>query len=296
MNLKMPSGYNLLGIQESKRKQPEMTSTWDERIERATKLSSVYPFAAEALRFLAQVAMLQQKLYVEFKLDPNRFFDMDGSLFGQVHPPALQGRFSTFLASIRQIAPPGLAEAADCLAEKDSASWLRLIEESWLSPTADGDNQDTKQETMSERCLAWLFLQPCAEYLAARHEEVLANGSPTRCPLCGAKPIVGVLRPQGDGAKKSLICMLCAYEWAFRRVYCPACGEDKDTQMAFYSAPEIPHVRIDVCDSCHTYLKTVDLTKTGIAVPVVDEVAALPLDLWARDNGYHKLQMNIVGI
>jgi formate dehydrogenase maturation protein FdhE len=52
--------------------------------------------------------------------------------------------------------------------------------------------------------------------------------------------------------------------------------------MAFYSAPEIAHVRADVSDTCHTYLKSVDLTKLGLAVAVVDELATIPLDLWAR--------------
>jgi len=106
---------------------------------------------------------------------------------------------------------------------------------------------------------------------------------------------VGVFRGEGDGAKKSLICMLCAHEWNFRRIYCPACGEEREPQMAFYSAPEIAHVRVDVCDTCHTYLKTIDLTKTGLAVPIVDELATIPLDLWAREHGYHKLQINLLG-
>jgi FdhE protein len=106
---------------------------------------------------------------------------------------------------------------------------------------------------------------------------------------------VGVLRAEGDGAKKSLICMLCAHEWSFRRIYCPACGEEREPQMAFYSAPEIAHVRIDICDTCHTYLKSIDLTKTGLAVPIVDELATIPLDLWARQHGYHKLQINLLG-
>jgi FdhE protein len=43
-------------------------------------------------------------------------------------------------------------------------------------------------------------------------------------------------------------------------------------------------------------LKSVDLTKTGLAVPIVDELATLSLDLWARDKGYRKLQMNMLGI
>jgi formate dehydrogenase major subunit len=110
-----------------------------------------------------------------------------------------------------------------------------------------------------------------------------------------ANPLVGVLRSEGNGAKKSLVCMLCAHEWTFRRIYCPACGEERESQMAFYSAPEIVHVRVDVCDTCHTYLKSIDLTKTGLAVPVVDELATIPLDLWAREHGYEKLQMNLLG-
>ena len=273
-----------------------MKSGWDARIARATELSSVYPFAAEALRFYAQVAMLQQKLFLEFEQAPSHFFDLDGSIFGQIRPSSVVLKFSNFLANVRQIAPAGLAGAADELSHKGSVTWWRLIEESWLSPTGDADQQSTEQGAVAERCLAWLFLQPCAEHLAARQTRVPANGSPTRCPLCGAKPIVGVLRPEGEGAKKSLICMLCAHEWPFRRIYCPSCGEERDAHMGFYSAPEIPHVRIDVCETCQTYLKSVDLTKTGLAIPIVDELAALPLDLWAREKGYRKLQINIVGI
>jgi len=83
--------------------------------------------------------------------------------------------------------------------------------------------------------------------------------------------------------------MLCAHEWSFRRIYYPACGEEREPQVAYYSTPEIAHVRVDVCD---TYLKSIDLTKTGLAVAVVDELATIPLDLWAREHGYEKLQPN----
>jgi formate dehydrogenase accessory protein FdhE len=146
-----------------------------------------------------------------------------------------------------------------------------------------------------DQVLAWIFLQPYAEYLADHREIEILDGTPSTCPLCGGKPAVGVLRSEGDGAKKSLICMLCAHEWAFRRIYCPACGEEREPQMAYYSAPEIAHVRVDVCDTCHTYLKSIDLTKTGLAVAVVDEIATIPLDLWAREHGYEKLQINLLG-
>ena len=272
-----------------------MKTSWDRRIERATELSSVYPFAREALRFYAQVAMLQQTLYFKVHQAPTRFFHLDDSLFGQLNPSCLIEEFSQFLLGVGEIAPATLEHAIHGLAYKGSASWFELLEESWLSPTPSL-NDDIEQAIAGEQCLAWFFLQPCAEYLASRKSPVPAEGSPARCPLCGAKPIVGVLRPEGDGARKSLICMLCGHEWPFRRIYCAACHEEREPYLAFYSAPEIPHVRVDICETCHTYMKSVDLTKTGLAVPIVDELAALPLDLWARENGYRKLQMNVVGI
>lgn len=272
-----------------------MKTPWDSRIRRATELSSVYPFAAEGLRFYAQVAMLQQKIYWEIERSPTHFISTTDSVWGELDSAALLPSFSEFLKNVQAMAPPALAQTADAMSHQQSSAWPRLLKELWPSPVPIRRGEEPRDISAAERGLAWLFLQPIAEYLAARRQ-VLSNDSPRRCPVCGSNPIVGVLRPEGDGAKKSLICMLCAHEWAFRRIYCPACGEEKEPQMAFYSAPEIPHVRVDVCETCQTYLKSVDLTKTGLAVPIVDELAALPLDLWARDKGYHKLQMNAVGL
>jgi len=206
---------------------------------------------------------------------------------------------------IQQIAPVPLAHVAAGLAKKGPAGWQQAIEDFWhgeleltsvMNDTEEVRTGDSLEATASERLLAWIFLQPYAECLAVNREPAIVDGTPSTCPLCGGKPIVGVLRSEGDGAKKSLICMLCAHEWTFRRIYCPACGEEREPQMAFYSAPEISHVRVDVCDTCHTYLKSIDLTKTGLAVPIVDELATIPLDLWAVEHGYRKLQINMLGI
>lgn len=273
-----------------------MKSVWDARIRRATELISSYPFAAEGLRFYAQIAMLQQNLHSEVDQAPSCFFPFEGPLMDELSTSALASRFCNFLTSVRKFAPTALAEAVVSLEQKGSAVWSNLIEDFWRSPELSRDAHGHQAEMLTERYLAWLFLQPHAEYLAGRRSGVFSDGNLIRCPSCGSNPIVGVLRPEGDAARKSLICMLCSHEWAFRRIYCPSCGEERESHMAFYSAPEIPHVRVDVCDTCHTYLKSVDLTKTGLAVPIVDELAALPLDLWARENGYQKLQINAVGM
>jgi formate dehydrogenase accessory protein FdhE len=279
---------------------------WDRRIRRANELISTYPFAAEGLRFYSRVATFQKSLYEEIqKTSPvSPKILSEEPLRGQPDFFALLPKFPGFLSAIEQIAPVPLAHAAARLVQEGSVAWQQAIQDFWLagaespanvSAVAEDETQGADELIPSQRLLAWIFLQPYAEYLANRRAPMHLDGTPFLCPLCGGKPVVGVLRGEGDGAKKSLICMLCAHEWNFRRIYCPGCGEEREPQMAFYSAPEIAHVRVDVCDTCHTYLKTVDLTKTGLAVPVVDELATIPLDLWARDHGYQKLQINLLG-
>jgi formate dehydrogenase maturation protein FdhE len=280
-------------------------SKWERRIRRAADLTSSYPFSAEGLRYYARVTAFQKDLYAEIQraMAGSSKSSADRPLREELDLFLLLPNFAPFLSLIQQIAPAPLAQAAGELAQKGPAGWRRAIEDFWARPDLSPGTYDFEELKAadshdvgpSDRTLAWMFLQPYAEFLADHRETSLLDGTPSSCPLCGAKPLVGVLRSEGDGAKKSLVCMLCAHEWLFRRIYCPACGEEREPQMAFYSAPEIGHVRVDVCDTCHTYLKSIDLTKTGLAIPVVDEIATVPLDLWAREHGYEKLQMNVLG-
>jgi len=283
-----------------------MDAKWDRRIRRANELASSYPFSAEGLRFYARVATFQKSFYGEIQeaLTDSPKVSSDRPLRDELDLFLLLPEFPGFLSLIEQIAPAPLGKAAASLAEKGPAGWQHALEDFWHGDfDLDGGADNARPvpsagqsvTTYSNRFLAWTFLQPYAEYLADHREITVVDGTPSSCPLCGGTPIVAVLRREGDGAKKSLICMLCAHEWSFRRIYCPSCGEEREPQMAYYSAPEIAHVRVDVCDSCHTYLKSIDLTKTGLAVPVVDELATLPLDLWAREHGYEKLQLNLLG-
>lgn len=140
----------------------------------------------------------------------------------------------------------------------------------------------------------WL-MQPAYEYRAA-HSDVARNVVQPDCPFCGEKPQLGVLRGEGDGAKRSLICSLCCTEWDFRRLLCPGCGEESPDKLPVYTAEEVPYIRIEACDTCHTYIKAVDLSRNGLAVPLVDELATVSLNLWAEEHGYTKLQLNLLGM
>ncbi len=138
----------------------------------------------------------------------------------------------------------------------------------------------------------WRILhQPFAE---SSRKPAEPGGS--ECPSCGSKPVAGVLRGEGDGAKRALMCSFCALEWPYRRLICAHCGEEDKEKLPVYLAAQIPHVRVEACDTCHTYLKSVDLTKDGFAVPQVDEIATVVLNLWAEEHGYSKIETNLLGM
>lgn len=259
---------------------------WESRLRRAQQLATVYPFAAEGLRFYGAVAGFQQSLY-EGLPGAERIARPPGSLREELEPVRLLPAFSRFLSFVQQIAPPPLANSA---AELGAAGGGRR----------EGALTDLLQETgpsdPAEALLAWAFLQPYAEHLADHTEPLEVEHAPPRCPLCSGAPLAGVLRPQGDGGRRSLICSLCAIEWGFRRILCPSCGEEAVDKLPIYVAEELPHVRVEACDTCHRYIKTIDMTKEGRAVPAVDELAAIPLSLWAAEKGYEKLHPNLLGV
>lgn len=138
----------------------------------------------------------------------------------------------------------------------------------------------------------WRVLhQPYAE-----NDRRAGEASGSRCPSCGSKPVAGVLRGEGDGAKRGLVCSFCALEWPYRRLICANCGEEDKDKLPIYIAEQINYVRVEACDTCHAYLKSVDLTKDGFAVPQVDEIATVALNLWAEEHDYQKIETNLLGM
>ena len=268
-------------------------SKWDQRIQRAEELSGTHPFAAEVLLFYREIATFQKDLYcyverAKSKRPKENVFD---SFHEDLDFDLLLPRFPEFLLLAEKIGPPQIAKSAADLHTQHTGRWRELLTSCW---TSGPDFPPALENT--EALLAWLFLQPYAEYIADCSEPMPRNQNLAVCPCCSRRPVVGVLRPEGDGGKRSLICSMCSTEWPFGRIVCPACGEETVEKLAVYTANQFDHVRVEACDTCHYYIKTVDLTKNGLAVPVVDELATIPLNLWAREHQYVKLRPNVLGI
>lgn len=265
---------------------------WEARIRRAEELAATYPFASEGLRFYRGVVEAQGSIYAKIQAScgAEKKPRHPGTLRDEFDSFLLLPMFPSFLAAIEKDATAPLAAAARGLRDGGATHSHEILARFWHDP--DSSNGVDPAETL----LSWAFLQPYAEYLADHTQAEPIHATPSVCPLCGSKPLAGVLRPEGDGAKRSLICALCAHEWAYRRIVCPGCGEEDVHKLAVYTAQDFGHVRVEACDSCRTYIKTVDLTKNGRALPAVDELATIPLNLWAVEHGYTKLRTNLLGI
>ena len=74
-----------------------------------------------------------------------------------------------------------------------------------------------------------------------------------------------------------------------------SCGGDG--AAAHHAVAEgMPHVRIEACRTCRHYLKSVDLRVVGLAVPLVEDLATVELDLWAAEQGLEKIVPNVLGM
>ncbi|HXG93056.1 MAG TPA: formate dehydrogenase accessory protein FdhE [Blastocatellia bacterium] len=262
-----------------------MNNFWDKWIQRADKLSSAMPEARELLAFYSRLLGTQREIYDYLR--SRKGWLPSGSLAYDL--TVVRAVWPKLLGSLQSNSPDALASEARALLEASDAEVAEMLIEYWRAP---GDDQ----------FFAKSFLQPYARWLAdagIRPSGRNLEASENRCPFCQGKPQVAFLKIDEPGAEvgtRKLMCSLCLSPWTFRRVVCANCKEERATQLGYYQAEQIGHVRIEVCETCKHYIKAVDLTKLGFAVPMVEEVATAALDLWARERGYTKIEMNLVGL
>ncbi|HXZ82096.1 MAG TPA: formate dehydrogenase accessory protein FdhE [Terriglobales bacterium] len=260
-------------------------ASWEARARRAEELAAKYPFAAEVLRFYAGVARFQKTVYE--KLCANSALRDGAQRFSlqDLKPALLLPHFPGLLKLIEKSGPAALASRARDLTQGGEQRWKALIVAF----------QAGEMEVSADSFFVLVLAQPYAEYVL-KDASIPESDGRSSCPACGGNPSLAVLRPEGDGGRRSLLCSLCASEWHYLRTKCPACGEENHQSLPVYQAEQFNYIRVDSCDTCHTYLNTIDLTKNGLAIPQVDELAAIPLSLWAEEHGYQKLQKNVMGL
>jgi hypothetical protein len=268
-------------------------SPWASRRLRAEELRARHPFAAEVLTLYLALLPVQEEAWSaarESAADPE---ELRGWAAAQVLPAVVDATVAAGPATLAEAASEGLPEEALDL-------WLAGAE---LAP--------------ADRYLARATLGPVLEALGERAGELCERGGEgkERCPSCGGLPQLSWLASSGEKlvtGPRSLLCSRCATSWSCSRSVCPACGESEEDQLQVYTEqlegpvsgngkdkvgapPVFPHVRIAACSACDRYLIEVDMAQDARAVPEVDELAAVPLDLYAADQGLMKATPNLMG-
>jgi FdhE protein len=272
------------------------------RIERATLLAERHPFAHQVLSFYTSIAKFQKEFYEALpkKWGKKPVVPAGGDLRSELNLGVVLEPFAGFLQLIEEHAPEALVHEARNLKSKGPARQAEILQEFWKTGLIEthlpvAGPSEPPLVNPFEDFFARAMLQPYADFVTGAMLPPAPLMTVCRCPRCNALPLLGVLRQEGDGGKRFLVCSFCSLEWEFRRILCANCGEANEKQLPVFAAEQFPHVRVESCDTCKHYLRTIDLTKDGHAIPVVDDLAAVPLSLWAEEHGYTRIQGNLLG-
>jgi FdhE protein len=277
---------------------------WADRRRRALELRSRYGFASEVLDFYAVLLTVQETAFRE-------------ALAASPPPESLAAYVSEVVVprviDVSVAAGPNRLQhdLIDCL-ERERVSdivarWIR------------GEPQ-----SIAERYLARASTAPVLEALGAEVKAACAGPRDAlHCPECRGTPQLSYAAPAPENlaaGPRRLLCARCGADWGFARMTCAGCGEDSSSKLMIFSeqgttsgergsivrglagaltnghsSAVFPHMRVEACESCRQYLLSVDLATEPDAVPVVDELAAIPLDLFARERGFSKITTNLMG-
>ena len=109
------------------------------------------------------------------------------------------------------------------------------------------------------------------------------------CPVCGSEAQMAKL--EREVGKRILYCLLCGSEWRFMRIKCPFCCNADHEHLRFIEEEGSPY-RIDLCEQCRRYIKTLDERKAGDSkreiIPTVEDLATIYLDIVAKKEGYER--------
>jgi hypothetical protein len=274
-------------------------SPWAARLFRAEELRAQQPFAAEVLTLYLALLPVQENAWSAARESPPSPAELPAWAAARVLPAVAEATAAAGPDRLREAVRRRLAggDGHDAL-----AGWLAGTE---LDPV--------------DRYLARASLAPVLEALGELAGAACAAGrrgeEGALCPCCGGPPQLSCVADSGESlvsGRRSLLCARCASSWNYTRSTCPACGETDEARLLVYTerwegpvavngngdgaGPAVfPHLRIAACETCRRYLIEADMARDGRAVPEVDELAALPLDLYAADQGLTKVTPNLMG-
>ena len=263
----------------------ERVTTYAERRKRAAELAERYDFAREPLALYGAVAEAQERVFERARVDQPSVDDLAAYVVRAALPDVMGAVMSAGTETLREAV---LLRFHEGDLERMVTSWLR------------GEAQDGTDVFLA-RAATSPVLEALPDLSRGRTpcNPVHRRGRAHSVPRCGGPPQVSVFVDSGEAlvtGQRRLVCARCANEWVYPRMTCVACGETEGSKLVVLADPEqLPHLRVDACERCKRYIVSVDARLEGHAVAVVDEIAAIPLDITAVERGFTKVTPNLMG-
>lgn len=252
--------------------QRSATEEFEQRGARAALLASRSDTARELLEFAAELCKAQA-------LAARRLQSVN-----------LTGR----LADDADAVLPAVTPLLRLLAERSEEANDRVTDDPATARTRLGVYWNGDSSDYISRAL----LQPYAAVLRARNLTPDRPHNPGHCPFCGGAAWVSARKPAPDAETgfRSLHCSLCGLEWSFNRICCPSCEESDPEKLPNFQSDLHANVRIEACETCRRYVKSIDMTQDARPVPVVDDLLSISMDLWAVEQGYSRIEPGLAGL
>jgi len=273
------------------------------------RLKGARPDLAELLAYFAAVLELQRDARSAFRpalktVDLQAGSERLAEEQPFLQPGAVQVDAGTFDALLNRIIAvsrerTGAGEDAWPPVAVPDDSWRQAVvagalgDEASLQAAAERVDMDPSRLAFLACQVVSPFLETYADSLRDAVAEAQWQGG--RCPVCGGEPVMGELTE--DTGQRRLHCHLCRTAWTFQRVECPFCGTKDQEKLRYFFDEEAPAYRVDVCDACGTYLKTVDFRRpNGIQSVWLHSIVTLHLDVVASREGFHRETNKMFGL
>ena len=144
---------------------------------------------------------------------------------------------------------------------------------------------------LDSRVLSFLIRNSIGPSIEAGMEQLRGELDPeasltTHCPVCSSLPSLNLLK--GEAGKRYSLCSVCGYEWRINRVSCAVCGNKAPGTLQYFYGEGEEACRVDLCDECHHYIKTIDYRNLEAPDPFLEDLATLHLDVVAVEKGYER--------
>jgi FdhE protein len=269
---------------------------------RVQQLKAKRPGYAEMLDFYAEVREAQAKSKTSLKMSPRKppkeWKDLPSEesvplVQKEDFPVDLEAAISLFqtLCRIGKAANPHLAGQVEKIRKAFGDNKMDLKE-----LLTGGEKEQTIEQVAADRgldkqVLSFLIQNSIRPSIEAGMEQLRSElesetWRKSHCPVCGSLPSLNLLK--GEGGKRYSLCSYCGYQWRIDRLFCAVCGNKEPGSLKYFYGEGEEAYRIDLCDKCHHYIKTIDYRNLEASDPCLEDLATLHLDVLAVQKGYKR--------